>query len=352
MRELISRDGQPSQLDASRDGSRLHRFPYHFGLVVFVLFAGLLRAQSRIPVVFDSNIGDDIGNEFALALALQSPELNVRAVTVVGDNAENRLRLAWKVLGLYGRRDIALGRGASEPLLDSTVGHSSHLEILTPEDLLPPGMNRDAIGLIVNTVLYSSEPVTLIATGPLTDIALALKADPRIKQNISRIVVAGGAFHPPGAEYNMQRDRIAAEIVFTSGVPITVVSRDVTNGCTLEAGDLARLRAAQNPASQFLVQLIELWQKGQGSEHLILHDPLAVAVAFRPALIQSQPGSVSVEIADPKTYGVTRFLPADQLPTGPPPKTALAIQVDSRAFLDLLIERLAAPSRSDGPGTR
>jgi len=317
-----------------------------------LLFAGFLHAQHRIPVVFDSNIGDDIGNEFALALALQSPELNVRAVSVVGDDAENRMRLAWKLLGLYGRRDIELGRGAVEPLLDSTVAYPSHFEILTPQDLMPPAINRDAISLIVNTVLYSSEPVTLIATGTLTTIALAMKVDTRINKNIARIVVAGGAFRPPDAEYNMQRDPLAAEIVFTSGVPITVVSRDVANGCTLEASDLARLRAAQNPASRFLVQLIEVWQKGQGNGHLILDDALAVAVSFRPALIQSRLGNVSVDMADPKTYGITRFEPAAELPTGPPPRIALANQVDSRAFLDLLMERLAAPSRSEGPGTR
>lgn len=333
-----------------REGSQVYRFTRQFVLLFFLLLAGLLRAQNPIPVVFDSNIGDDIDKEFALALALQSPELNVRAVTIVGDDAENRMRLAWKVLGLYGRRDIALGRGASEPLLDSSVGRLSPLEILTPEDLLPPGINRDAINLIVNTVLYSSEQVTLIATGPLTNVALAMKVDPRIKKNIARIVVAGGAFNPPQAEYNIQRDRIAAEIVFSSGVPITVVSRDVAGGCTVEASELGRLRAAQNPASQFLVQLIELWQKGQRNEYPILHDPLAVAVSFQPALIKSQRGNVAVDTADPN--GTTRFLPADELPQGRPPRTALATQVDARGFLDLLVGRLAAPPRSGGPATR
>ncbi|MGD1092349.1 MAG: nucleoside hydrolase [Bryobacteraceae bacterium] len=324
----------------------MYRFTDRFVLVFVLMFGGLLRAQKPIPVIFDSEMGDDIDNEFALALALQSPELNVRAVTIVGDDVENRMRLAWKELGLYGRRDIALCRGASEPLLDSTAGRSSHFDILTPGDLLPPSIDCDAISLIANTVLYSSEKLTLIATGPLTNLALAMKVDPRIKTNIARIVLAGGAFDPPRAEYNIQRDRIAAEIIFSSGVPITVVSRDVTKECTLEESDLARLRAAQNPASQFLVRLIELWQKGQRNEYPTLHDPLAVAVAFEPALTGSRLGKIAVDTADPKTYGTTRFLPADELPKGQSPNIALASQVDGRGFLDLLIKRLAAPPRS------
>ncbi|HSR09391.1 MAG TPA: nucleoside hydrolase [Bryobacteraceae bacterium] len=335
--------------DALRNGSCKYRLASRLTLLSFLTFTSVLRAQNSIPVVFDSNMGDGIDQEFALALALQSPELNVRVVTVVGDDTENRMRLAWKVLGLYGRRDIALGRGASESLLGSAPGRSLELGLLTPQDLLPPGSNRDAISLIVDTVLYSPGPVTLIATGPLTNIALAIKVDPRIKQNIARIVVTAGAFDPPRAEYNIQRDQIAAEIVFSSGVPITVVSRDVSGGCMLGASEIDRLRGARNPASQFLVQLIELAQKGQKNEFPILHDPLAVAVSFQPVLINAQPGNISVDTTDPHTSGKARFLPATELSKTQPPKTALASQADCRRFLDLLIERLAAPPRSGGP---
>ena len=181
-----------------------------------------------------------------------------------------------------------------------------------------------------------------------------MKVDPRIKKNIARIVVAGGAFDPPRAEYNIQRDRVAAEIVFSSGVPITVVSRDLTRGLTLEASDLDRLRAAKNPASQFLVQLIELWQKGQRSEYPTLHGPLAVAVLLQPALMKSQLGSIAVETTDPATYGTTRFVAADELLKGKRPTITLGSKVNDRAFLDLLIDRVAAPPRAGGlsAGTR
>ncbi len=331
------------------NGSYKYRVARQFTLISFLTFTSVLRAENPIPVVFDSNMGDGIDQEFALALALQSPELNVRVVTVVGDDAENRMRLAWKVLGLYGRRDIALGRGASERLLDSTAGPSLEPEVLTPQDLLPPGSNRDAISLIVDTVLYSPGPITLIATGPLTNVALAIKVDPRIKQNIARIVVMGGAFDAPLTGYNIERDRIATEIVFSSGVPITVVSGDRSGGCMLGASEMDRLRGARNPASQFLVQLIELAQKGQKNEFPILHGPLAVAVSIQPALINSQSGNISVDTADPHTSGNAHFLPTTELSKAQPPKIALASQADCRRFLDLVVERLAAPPRSGGP---
>src|SRR5271154_3658526 len=100
-----------------------------------LLFATACWGQTRIPIIFDTDIGDDIDDALALALALQSPELDVRAVTTVIDDTETRTRLAWKELGLYGRRDVALGTGASEPLLDAVrTGHSPQFQVLTEAD--------------------------------------------------------------------------------------------------------------------------------------------------------------------------------------------------------------------------
>lgn len=305
--------------------------------------SGSTYAQRPLPVILDADLGNDIDDEFALALAVQSPELNVRGVTVVGDNVEDRMRLAWKELGLYGRTDIETGRGAPEPLLDSTaITYPSHLNILTREDLLPPAVNNQAVTLINNAVRYSSAKVTLIATGPLTDIALALKIDPRVKQNIARIIFAGDGFSPPRAEYNIQRDLLAAEIVFSSGVPITLIGRDVVHGCSLEGADLDRMRAAENPASRFLVSLIELWQKENSDAHPALLDPVAVAVSFRPDLISSESGTIAIDLKD----GAARFLPVAGLSSGQQPQVALARELNCPALLDLLVKRLSVPPRS------
>jgi purine nucleosidase len=315
-------------------------------LALFALVCGFAAAQGRpIPVLFDTDIGDDIDDALALALALQSPELDVRAVTTVIDRSAERTRLAWKELGLYGRRDIALATGSDEPFLDAKHPmRARQFEVLTAEDTSPEAARRRAADLIIETVLNSPEKLTIIPVGPLTNIALALKIEPRIKDKIERIVLMGGAFTMLIPEYNIVRDRIASEIVFRSGVPITAVGLDVTTKCKLEGRDLDRMRAADNPASKFLVRLIELWQDGHPNQYPMLHDPLAVASAIRPGLIETQLGAVSVETASPNTYGLTMFTPADRVKDRPA-TTQVARQVNVRAFLDMFVERLSAPPR-------
>jgi purine nucleosidase len=316
---------------------------YHRLLLCLLLAAAVCRAQPRIPIIFDTDIGDDIDDALALALALQSPELDVRAVTTVIDDTESRTRLAWKELGIFNRQDIPLGTGASEPLLDPVrKGVSRQFEVLTPQDMAPAAARRRASELIVETLLASPQKITLVPVGPLTNIALALKTEPRIKAKIERIVIMGGAFEMLKPEYNILRDRIAAEIVFRSGVPITAVGLDVTTKCKLQAADIERLRAGKNPASSFLVHLIELWQDGKEGKFPTLHDPLAVAVSFLPALVETRQGSVEVETNSPLTNGVTIFKSADQLPKGQSATTQVALKVDASRFVDLLVERLAA----------
>jgi purine nucleosidase len=315
-------------------------------LALLFLMAVICQAQRRIPIIFDTDIGDDIDDALALALALQSPELDVRAVTTVVDDTERRTRLAWKQLGIYNRQDIPVATGASEPLLDPVrTTHARQFEVLTPQDSAPVAAHRRAADLIIETLLASPEKLTLVPVGPLTNIALALKTEPAIKAKIERIVIMGGAYEMLTPEYNIRRDRVAAEIVFRSGVPITAVGLDVTTKCKLQAADIDRLRAANNPASAFLVRLIELWQNGRSDQYPTLHDPLAVAVSFLPTLVETRLGSVQVETNSPLTNGITVFTPADRLPKGEVATTQIARQVDVRRFVDIFLERLSAAPR-------
>ncbi len=313
-------------------------------LVLLFAFSLVAFAQKPVPIIFDTDIGDDIDDALALALALQSPELDVRAITTVIDDVELRTRLAWKQLGIYGRRDIPLGTGASEPLLDAVRNNRSRqYEVLTPADEFPAAARKSGAQLIVDTVMGAAEKITLVPVGPLTNIALALRLEPRIKTKIDKIVLMGGAFFPPRAEYNILRDRVAAEIVFQSGIPIVAVGLDVTEKCKLQGADFDKLRAAKNPASQFIVRLIELWQNGRATQYPTLHDPLAMATAIRASLIEPRAGEVHVETASPLTFGMTVFTPADRVKG--PVTTSVARNVNVREFLDLFVERLAQPPR-------
>src|SRR5262249_59379212 len=125
--------------------------------------------------------------------------------------------------------------------------------------------------LIIELLLAAPRKLTLVPVGPLTNIALALKTEPRIKDKIERIVLMGGAFEMLVSEYNIRRDRAAAEIVFRSGVPITAVGLDVTTKCKLQAADIDRLRAAAKPPSPLLDRLHQIRQNGPPERHPTLH---------------------------------------------------------------------------------
>jgi purine nucleosidase len=296
---------------------------------ILLAAASMLCAQRRVPVIFDTDIGDDIDDALALALALGSPELDVRAVTTVADDVESRTRLAWKELGVFGRRDIALAMGAPEPLADPIrLKQSAQFKILTMADVIPEAARTPAAVLMIETLRKSPQPMTLIAVGPLTNIALALKLYPSIKEKIERIVLMGGAYTMAKPEYNIDRDRVAARIVFDSGVPITAVGLDVTLQCKMRQIDLNRLRAGGDPRTQFLMRLISLWSGETQQEFPILHDALAVAVAARPDLIQTAGGHVSV------VEGVTKF---SEEGSG---TTRVATQVDAGKFLEMFVGRV------------
>ena len=294
-------------------------------------------AQARIPIILDTDIGDSIDDALALAFALHSPELDVRAVTTVIDDVESKTRLASKMLGVYNRRDIALAMGAPEPLLDASMPASSkEFEVLTRNDTIPDAARRRASDVIIDTLLQSRGKITIVAIGPMTNIAIALKTDPRIKNNIERIVTMSGAYIGSELEYNVKRDRVAAEIVFHSGVPISAVGLDVTSECKLREKDLDRMRLADDPAGTFLIRLVDLAEQQTHDSSPTLYDPLAVAAIFRPDLLEWQSGMVDVPLS---SGGRTLFNAA------PASKTQVAVKVNVSAFLDLFIDRL---TRSPG----
>jgi purine nucleosidase len=302
-------------------------------LLALLLLAGLsASAQARIPIILDTDIGDSIDDALALAFALRSPELDVRAVTTVIDDVESKTRLAWKMLGIYNRRDIALAMGASEPLLDPTTSvPSKEFEVLTRSDVIPEAARKRAAELIIETALQSRGKITIVAIGPLTNIALALKIDPRIKNNIERIVIMGGAYLSSESEYNVKRDRAAAEIVFRSGVPITAVGLDATSECKLRENDIDRMRLADDPAGNFLIRLVDLAEEQTHEPNPTLYDPLAIAAIFRPDILVMQAGEVDVPLS---SSGQTIFKPSSGS------KTQVAVKVNVPAFLDLFVDRV------------
>jgi len=225
-------------------------------VTVFTTVAGTSfcyhRTMAPTPIILDVDPGHD--DAVALMLACGAPELGVRAVTTVAGNVplQKTTRNALRVLSLIGREDVPVGAGAEAPLArplrtaENIHGESGLDGPKLAEPTFAPD-ERDAVRLMADVVEESVEPVTLIPTGPLTNVATFLEEHPRLKESIGRIVLMGGSMGlgntTPAAEFNVYVDPEAARIVFESGLPVTMVGLDVTHEAAAGPEEVRRLQA-------------------------------------------------------------------------------------------------------------
>jgi purine nucleosidase len=296
--------------------------------------------------------GSDIDDGFALALAVGDPGLSLELVTTVGGNTDvdTATRLSSELLGLLGRSDVPVVRGSSGPLNPRLRrADRSHA---APGTAAP---GPYAAAEIVARVMAEPGELTLVAIGPLTNVALALLLEPRLASAVCEIVVMGGVFLQqtnaagmPG-EFNFWSDPEAVEVVLHSGAPLRLVGLDVTRRVRLSRADAARLGADGGEFARLAAEHTEGWiafqERVKPREELeqdscALHDPLAVAVVTRPDLVTWQEAQVAVETAGVVARGVAV---ADLLmwEDPPPPNCRIATAVDADAFRALFVERIA-----------
>jgi purine nucleosidase len=310
--------------------------------LALLLFACLLAAGAQpIPVVLDTDIGDDIDDALALAAALQSPELDVKAVITVLQQGSRRGDLTYKILELYGRTDVPVGIGAEQTLLGKPNNDFVKQTDQLPADYHMPSPRRNGVQLMIDTIMKSPEKITVLAYGPATNVALALRAEPHLKDKIARIVLMNGVFFRAGLEYNTYRDPEASQIVYNSGLPVVAVGLDVTMKCMLTLDQLDNMEKSPYENVRFLRKLIDSWQNGNAQQRPILHDPLAILVTFRPELVQTETGSVEVETKGQPgiSYGLTSFT---QSANG---KVRVCRDVKANDAVDLFVSRVIAAPR-------
>jgi inosine-uridine nucleoside N-ribohydrolase len=305
-----------------------------------------------IPIIFDTDPGHD--DAFALLLANKSPELKILAVTTIAANQTiDKVTLnARRIMTIGGMHHIPLAQGMAGPLMRElhTAPQAHGVSGLDGYDFGEPTVNvvsEHAVDLIIRTVRQSPEPVTLVPVGAFTNIATAFMLAPDIKQNISRIVMMGGAWGvgnvTPAAEFNVYVDPEAAQAMFHSGLPITMVGLDVTHKALAYEADRQRIAAFGTPVGDMVAGLME-WYAGArkrrtGEDGAAIHDALAVACAFRPDLIETKHVNVEVECSSKYNDGRTV---CDLLGnTGRAPNADVAISVNRAAFIELFIERLS-----------
>ena len=308
---------------------------------------------ARIPVLLDCDPGHD--DALAITLALARPELDVLGITTVAGNVGLRetTRNTLRLLALLGRTDVPVASGAAAPLLrpleiaDDVHGESGLDGADLPEprsELRPEG----ALAFLRSTLEAAPGPVTLIPTGPLTNIAQLLLAAPALAPKIAHICLMGGAMREgnwtPAAEFNIWVDPEAARIVFRSGLPITMVGLDVTHTALFLDTDIARLDALGTPVANVFADLLRFYgrfhHERYGWDGSPIHDAVAVAHVAQPGLVATQPYRVDVETTGEITRG--RTVVDSRGVAGPAPNADVALAIDRERFVDLLVDAIAS----------
>jgi inosine-uridine nucleoside N-ribohydrolase len=305
------------------------------------------------PVILDCDTGAD--DAVAILVAALHPDLDLLGVTTVWGNHDvsNTTDNSLRVLDLVGRGDIGVHPGGNGPVRTRLEQLPSGRSDLPPTLPLPEPTAvaaSPAVEWLVETLRATADPVTVVPTGPLTNLAAVLAADPRIVEAVGSLVVLGGSHREPGvtpyAERNVWCDPEAAHDVLTAGFrDVLLVTMDATFSAPLTAADVARLRAvgtvAATTSADFVDARIEWYQRDPAMAALgaaPLHDPLAVACLLDPGVVEVREASVAVERTDPTTYGATRFSFPGARSAGAPVRVAL--RADHDRFLALLCASL------------
>jgi len=290
----------------------------------------LLLALASTPIIVDTDVGAWCDDALAIAYAAKHPRAELVGVTTVMEGSY-RAPVALKVLDVLGRSDVPVFIGARSALgkkgAIANAGKTKQME--TVARLGAPKRKSEAqpaVDWMVREVLARPKQITIIAIGPLTNIALALQREPRFKDAVRELVIMGGALDYPEPEWNIKNDIRAAQVVFDSGIPLTMVGLDVTLKCRPTQEQVAALRGAGHTLlADFLAADAndKLWAH---------HDPLAVAATFDRSVLKLEGMKVRVDAAG---NTVATKGGSVQVATG----------VDAARFSKLLLETLTAARR-------
>ena len=302
------------------------------------------------PVILDVDPGHD--DAVAIMLACGTPELDLLAVTTVAGNVplDKTTRNALRILSLIGHTGVPVAAGASSPLhrplktAENIHGESGLEGPEIPNASFEPD-ERGATRLIADTLRETPEPVTLIPTGPLTNIATLLREHHDLSERIAHVSLMGGSVGlgntTPAAEFNIYVDPEAAREVFDSGLPITMCGLDVTHQAGAGRAERENLRALGHIGA-VVAELLEFFASTHedvfGFDSPPLHDAVAVAAVIEPGLLKSRPMRVEVECESELTRGETvcDFYGV----TGEPPNAEVGVELDRNGFFELLYRSL------------
>lgn len=305
----------------------MKRFLLLCAIVVVATKAFGAAEPRRIPVIVDTDIGTDIDDAFALALVIDSPEIDLLGVTTVSGDTQARARLAAKMLWVAGFTQVPVAAG--EPGKPLPIDQTRWAEGFVSPQLI----DESAVDFLKDQFNRRPGEITLVAIGPLTNIGALLKQDPSVAPKIKRIVMMGGSIAhgygndlAPTPEYNIATDPAAAQVVFGSGVPILMAPLDVTAMLQLDAAAQHRIFTHLTPVTDALTLLYHLW----GQPTPTLFDPMAVSLLLNSGLCETKPMAIEVD-----SKGFTRSV------EGKTPNAVVALHTDPPKFFDFYLRRVA-----------
>ena len=305
-------------------------------------------------IILDVDPGHD--DAMAILLANASPEIDLLAVTTVAGNQTlpKTTLNARRVCSRAGIRGIPVAAGCDRPLVrEQRVAENIHgesgLEGPTfagePDVPLDP---RHAVDLIVDLLMASDGDIMLVPVGPLTNIGMAMRREPRIVPKIRHISLMGGAWgfgnQTPSAEFNILVDPEAARMVFESGAPITMCGLELTHQAKATPDIIQRFADLHTPLGDFAVEMLRFfastYKKMHGFDGPPLHDPTAVAWIIDPTMVETQPAHVDIETHAEFSYGRTVVDLHDVM--GLPKNVQVATKLDVPRFWDLMVGAIAS----------
>jgi inosine-uridine nucleoside N-ribohydrolase len=344
------------------------------------------KSGASVRLIIDTDPGNgyagaDVDDALAIALALRSPEVELLAITVVAGNVpvDRGVQGALEVLEAAGCLHIPVHRGADRPLMQDPRAWRALLDTRRDDreaqrlwaDPDPPAAGRKpardprpAAQVLVDLVDANPGEITVLAIGPLTNVATAMLLDRDWQHKVARIVWMGGAFELPDVlqELNAAYDPEAAHLVLTSAAPLLVVPLDVTLRTNLNFAEIDRLENAGTPLTAYLARSVRPWAAWLasrfGRDGCHLHDPLALAALLDPAVISTRLRSADIELSGRLTRGRTVAWDSTNpellqvvVPLHEARFVDIAYEVDNGRFMPFLLDRLTAgPERPVVPG--
>ncbi|MCC6298495.1 MAG: nucleoside hydrolase [Anaerolineales bacterium] len=313
--------------------------------------------MSHQRIIIDTDPGID--DALAILLALASPEIKLEALTTTQGNVtlETATRNALAVLELANASRIPVSAGSALPLVQPSRaaahvhGESGIGNAKLPAPTAKP-LERHAVDYLIQRTLAEPNELSIFPIGPLTNIAMAIRKEPKFAKAVKKLVVMGGAIQENGnvtplAEFNIWGDPHAAHIVFHSGIPIALIPLDVTHKCLLKQEHVDRLTKIKSPISRFIKNAVEVYFKfsrERGFTGCALHDPLTLAAVIAPELLTFKEYFVDVDHSSVVAMGKTF---ADILGvTKKPANMKVAMNVRGEEFIELFLERMETLARS------